>query len=134
MKTKRMALTNRLPIKIGIILPSIGLFVFFGYLETFEVNPNCLWENLPDSCYSEQQSSVDASKNVVKVKLESVYERHSTEIGARLGLRKWYPKSEGIPMILLIFIGVWGTAIIFVLGLILYWVVIEPWAKKKKAE
>jgi flagellar biosynthesis/type III secretory pathway M-ring protein FliF/YscJ len=53
-------------------------------------------------------------------------------MGARLGHRKWFSKSEDIPIILLVFIRVWGNAIILVLGAILYFIVIEPIIKKRK--
>jgi hypothetical protein len=66
------------------------------------------------------------------VRVEPNYKEKSTvEIGARLGPRRWFSKSEGIPIVLLVFIGVWGPAIIFVLGLILYRMVIAPLVKKK---
>jgi hypothetical protein len=89
MKTKRMTVVNSIPFKVGMILLSIGLFVFIGYLETFGVNWICLCENLPAYCYPDQQSIVDASMNIVRVRVESAYEGKSTmEIGARLGHRK----------------------------------------------
>jgi hypothetical protein len=83
-------------------------------------------------CYSYQPSIVDASKNFVRGWVESVYKEKSIiEIGARLGLRKWYSKSEDIAIIIPEFIGVRGSAIIFALGLILYRMIIEPLVKKK---
>ncbi len=68
------------------------------------------------------------------MRLESVYEGKSTvEIGAMLGHR-WYSKAENIPIILLVGVVVWGTAIIFVLGLLLYRIVIEPQVKKESKD
>jgi hypothetical protein len=132
-KGKIVTFMKSLSFKVGMILLSIGLFVFIGYLETFGVNSMCPCENLPAYCYPDQQSIVDASKNIVRVRVESAYEGKSTiEIGARLGHPKWFPKSKDIPIILFIFMAVWGTAIILVLGAILYFIVIEPIIEKRK--
>jgi hypothetical protein len=128
MKTKRMTVVNSLSFKVGIALLSIWLFVFtIGHLEMVGVNWINFFENKPAYSYPD-----DASKNIVTVRLASAYEGKSTiEIGARLGHR-WYPKSEEIPFILLMFIGVWGSAIILVLGAILYFMIIEPIIEKRK--
>jgi hypothetical protein len=111
------------------------LFVLIGYSEAFGTKLFYSCEN-PHTCrYFCQPSIVDASKNFVSEWIESVYkETSSIEIGARLGLRKCYSKSEGIPIILCVFIAVWGTAIIFVLGLILYQIVIEPLIQKRRVK
>ncbi len=53
------------------------------------------------------------------------------EMGATLGHFKRFSKSEDLKTILLIFIGVWGTAIIFFLGTILYQIVIKPLIKEE---
>jgi len=128
MKTKRMTGVNSLSFKVGIMLLSIWLFVFMiGHLEMVGVNGINFFENIPAYSYPD-----DASKNIVTVRFASAYEGKSTiEIGARLGHR-WYPKSEEIPFILLMFIGVWGSAIILVLGTILYFIVIEPIIEKRR--
>ena len=92
-----MTLMRSSSFKVGIILLSMGLFVFTGYLETFGVKWIYLCESLPAYCYPDQQSIVYASKNIVRVRVESAYEGKSIiEIGARLGHRKWYSKSEDI--------------------------------------
>ena len=125
-----MTLWNSFSCKVGIVLLSIWLFVFMiGHLEMVGVNWINFFENLPAYSYPN-----DASQNIVTVRLASAYEGKSTiEIGARLGHR-WYPKSGNIPIIILIGVAVWGAAIIFVLGLILYQVVIEPLVQKKKVK
>lgn len=121
-----------LALKVGIILLMMLLFVFIGYLEIFGVRWIHFCENLPPFCYPGQHSIVDTSKNIVEIRVESVYEGKSPiEIGARLGHR-WYPKSGSIPIILLVGGAVWGTAIIFVLGTILYIIVVEPIVKKRQ--
>lgn len=121
-----------LSFKVGVVLLSIWLLVFIiGHSESFGVNWIKFFENPPAHCYPEQESVVYASKNIVRVRVESNYRERSTiEIGARLGHR-WYPKSESIPIILLVGVAVWGTATIFVLGLILYQAVIKLLVKKK---
>lgn len=122
-----MTVVKSLSFKVGIVLLSIWLFGFMiGHLEIFGVNCINFFEALAADCYPDQQTVVDASKNIVRVRLESAYAGK----GARLGNR-WCSKSESIPIILLVGVAVWGAAIIFVLGLILYRVVIEPLVKKK---
>jgi hypothetical protein len=132
-KTKRMTAEKSLSFKVGIVLLSIWLFVFLiGHLEIFGLTWINFCENLPAYCYPDQQSIVDVAKSIVRVRGESAYGGKSAiELGVRLGHR-WYPKSESIPIILLVGVAVWGAAIIFVLGLILYRVVIEPSVKKKR--
>ena len=106
--------------------------VFAGYLEIFGLKLGDFSKNL--FCYYplNQQNVTDTSRTTVRVRLGSGYEGQSAiEIGARLGPRRWFSKSEHIPIILLLFIGVWGTAIILVLGYILYRVAIEPLARKR---
>jgi hypothetical protein len=132
-KTKRMTVVNSLSFKVGIILLGIWLFVFIGFLEAFGAKGIYFCGIPPIYFYFCQPSIVDASKNIVRVRVESAYEGKSTiEIGARLGLRKRFSKCEDIPIILFIFIGVWGIAIILVLGAILYFIVIEPTIEKRK--
>ena len=130
---KRITGVKSLSVKVGVVHLSIWLFVFIiGQLETFGVNVTYFCENPRTRCYSDQKSIVDALKKIVRVSVESVHKGKSTiEIGARLGYR-WYPKSESILMIVLVGVTVWGAAIIFVLGFILYRVVIEPLVQKKK--
>ena len=109
-----MTIVKSLLLKVGIILLSVGLFAFIGYLEAFGVKRISFCGTPPPYSYFEKQGIVYASNNVVRVWIESGYEEKSTiEIGARLGHRKRFSKSEDIPMILLLFIGVWGSAIIF---------------------
>jgi hypothetical protein len=67
------------------------------------------------------------------MRIKATYERKvAIEIGARLGHR-WYPKSEGVPFIIVIFLGLWGSAIILVLGAIFYWAVIDPIIEERKS-
>ena len=90
-----------LSFKVGIILLSIWSFVFIGFLETFGAKRIYFCGNPPIYCYFDQQSIVYASKNIVRLRVESAYEGKSTiEIGARLGHPKWFPKSKDIPIIL----------------------------------
>jgi hypothetical protein len=125
-------LKKSLSFKVGIILFIIWLFVFGGYLERFRPEWIYCCENSRTYCHICQRI-VYASRNTVRVWIESGYKQKSTiEIGARLGPRKWYSKSRDIPLILLVFIGVWEIAIIFVLGAILYRIVIGPLIKKRK--
>ena len=167
-----------LSFRVGIILLSIWLFVFIGYLETFGAKPIYFCGNPPIYCYFDQQSMVYAPKNMVRGWIKSIHKdefnidpfggakprvlrrreegplrvnpeplglssdrrraqafrprSRRVDIGAKLGHRKWFSKSEGIPIILFVFIAVWGSAIIFVLGAILYRIVIEPGIKKRK--
>ena len=128
-----MTLMKSFSFKIGIILLSIWLFVFIGYLETSGGKRIYYCGNPPIYCYFDQPSIVYASKNIVRGWIKSVYkEEFNIDMGARLGHRKWFSKSEDIPIILLVFIRVWGNAIILVLGAILYFIVIEPIIKKRK--
>ena len=122
-----------LSFKVGIILLSIELFVFIGYLEPFGGKRIYFCGNPPIYCYFDQQSIVYASKNIVSGWIKSVHkEEFNIDIGAKLRHRRWFSKSEDIPIILFVFIAVWGSAIIFVLGAILYRIVIEPGIKKRK--
>jgi len=128
-----MTVVKSLSFKLGIILLSILLFVFVGYLETFGANWIYFCVNPPRHSYFGKQSIVDASKNIVRGWIGSTYkEGFNMDMGAKLGYRKRFSKSEDVPTILLVFIGVWGNAIIFVLGIILYRIVIEPIIKKRK--
>ena len=128
-----MTVVKSLLFKLGITPLSIWLFVFVGYLETFGVTWTYFCENLSTYSYPDQLSIVYTSKNIVRGRIKLVYEEEfNINLGARLGYRKWFSKSEDVPIILLVFIGVWGNAIIFVLGIILYRIVIEPIIKKRK--
>ena len=167
-----------LSFKVGIILLSIWLFVFIGYLETFGAKRIYFCGNPPIYCDFDQQSMVYAPKNMVRRWIKPVHKdefnidpfggakprvlrrrkeaplrvnpepldlssgrrraqafrpgSRRVDIGVKLGHRKWFSKSEGIPIILFVFIAVWGSAIIFVLGAILYFIVIEPIIKKRQ--
>jgi len=54
------------------------------------------------------------------------------EIAGRFGTHKRFSECEDLKVILLIFIVGWGIAIIFVLGGILYQIIIKPLIKKRK--
>jgi hypothetical protein len=132
MKTKGGTAVKLLSFKVGIILLSIVLSVFAGYLEIFGLKFINISRNLSFYYRLSQQNITDASRNTVRVRFGSGCEgRSAIAIGARLGPRRWFSKSEHIPIILLLFIGVWGTAIILVLGYILYRVAIEPLMRKR---
>jgi len=134
-KTKRMTVVNSLSFKVGIILLIIWLFVFIGYLEAFGGKRTYRCKNVPTYCYPGQERIVCVSKNIVRVSVKSGYQqKFPIEIGARLGPYRSFSKSKNIPIILCIFIAVWGTAIIFVLGLLLYRIVIEPQVKKESKD
>lgn len=132
--TKGMTASKSLSFRVGMIFLSVWFFVLIGYSEAFGTKLFYSCEN-PLTCrYFCQPSIVDASKNFVTEWIESVYkETSSIEIGAKLG-RRWYPKSESMPIILLVGVAVWGAAIIFVLGLIFYRIVIEPFVQKKRVK
>jgi len=107
-----------LSLKIGIIILSVWLFVFLGFLGAAGVKWINLCERPLASYYPDQQPIVYASKNIVRGCIESGYkEKSTTRIGATFGHR-WYPKPEEVPFILLIFIGVWGSTTIFLLAII----------------
>jgi len=133
MKSERRTVVKSLSFKAAIILLSIALSVFVGHPEVSGVERVYVSKNLSSYSYLNQQSITNASMNTVRVRFKSPYELQSTtvKIGARLGHR-WYPKSESMPIIIIVGVAVWGAAIIFVLGLILYQVVIEPLVQKKK--
>ena len=117
--------------KVGIVLLSIGLFVVIRCLDQCETKWINRYERVPAYGNADQQSTVNASKNILRGWIASDYkEKSAIKIGPRLGHR-WYSKSEGISIILLIGVAVWGSAIIFALGLILYRMFIEPLLKKK---
>ena len=124
-----------LSFEVGIILLAIWLFVLIGYLETFEAKWTYLCKNVPTYCNPGQERIVCVSKNIVRVSVKCGYQqKFPIEIGARLGPCRSFSKSKNIPVILCIFIAVWGTAIIFVLGLLLYRIVIEPQVKKESKD
>lgn len=133
-KTKGITGMKSLSLRVGTVFLSIGLLVVVRCLERCETKwANC-YERLPAYCNADRQGIVDASRNIVRGWIESGYKEKSTiEMGATFGHR-WYPKSGNIPIIILIGVVVWGAAIIFVLGLILYQVVIEPLVQKKKVK
>jgi hypothetical protein len=79
-----------------------------------------------------QQSIVYTSKNVVIGWIKSVYKIFTIGMGARLGYRRRFLRSEDWSIILYIFIVVWGIAIISILGVILYQIIIKPLLKKRK--
>jgi hypothetical protein len=131
MKTKRITLAKLLSFKKWIILFGICLFVFATYSGT----PGAGWlypcENQFAHCDLSQQDIVFASNHIVRGWIDSVCEENfAIEMGAKLGLHKEYAKSEDIPIILFIFMLGWGIAILFVLGVILYQIIIEPLIKK----
>ena len=120
--------------KVGIILLCIWLFVFGGYLETFGAEWKYFFENPSTYNYFDQQSIDYTSKNNVRGWIKSIYkEKFTIEMGARLGHLKRFSKSEDPKLILLISIVGWGIAIIFVLGAIVYRLVIRPLIKKRKS-
>jgi hypothetical protein len=122
-----------LSFKIEIIFFSIWLFVFNGYLETFGAEWIYSCENPSPHCYFDQQNMAYALKNIVRGWIKTVdKEKFIIEIAGRFGHRKTFPEPENLKMILLIFIGVWGIAIFFVLGVILYRIIIEPAIEKIK--
>lgn len=124
-----------LSFEFGIILLSIWLFVSIGYLETFGAKWKYLCKNVPTYCSPGQERIVYVPKNIVRVRVKSGYQQEfPIEIGARLGPCKSFSTSKNIPIILCIFIAVWGTTIIFVLGLLLYRIVIEPLVKKESKD
>jgi hypothetical protein len=112
--------------KVGMILLSIGLFVVIRCLERSETKWINCYGHLPAYCNTNQQSTVSGPKNILRGSITFDYsEKSVVKTGPRLGHR-WYPKSENIPIILFLGVAVWGAAIIFVLGLILYRLVVEP--------
>lgn len=119
--------------KVGIILLCICLFVFGGYLETFGAEWTYFYENRSTYNYFDQHNTGYTSKNNVRGWIKSDYKKKFIiEMGARLGHFKRFSKSEDPKLILLIPIVVWGIAIIFVLGVILYRLAIRPFIKKMK--
>jgi hypothetical protein len=106
-------LKKSLSFKVGVILSIIWLFVFGGYLETFGAGWIYSCENPSPHCYFNQQNFI-------------------IEIAGKFGYFKKFSESEKPKMILLIFIVCWGIAIIFVLGAILYRIVIGPLIEKRK--
>jgi hypothetical protein len=131
-KTKRMSVVKSLSSRVEIILLSIWLFVFIGYLETFGVKRISFCGNPPPYSYFGKQTIVYASKNIVRGWIKAAYKGgFNIDMGAKLGHRKGVSESEDVPIILLVFIGVWGSAIILVLGAILYFIVIEPIIEKR---
>lgn len=117
--------------KVGMILLSIGLFVLIRCLEERETKWVDSYERLPVYCNANQQSTVNVPQNILRGWIASDYkEKTVIKTGPRLGHR-WYSKSKNLPIILFLGVAVWGAAIIFVLGLILYQAVIEPLVKKK---
>jgi len=124
-----------LSFKVGIILLTIWLFVFIGCLKTFGAKWTYFCKNVPTYCYLGQGRIVCISKNIVRVRVKSGYQQNfPIEIGARFGPCRSFSKSKNIPIILCIFIAVWGTAIIFVLGLLLYRIAIEPLVKTESKD
>jgi hypothetical protein len=133
MKTKRMTLMKSLSFKGWIILFSILLFVLGGYSETLGAGGLYLCENPSAHRYFGPQDIVYASKNILRGWIESVCkEKFTVEMGVRLGHRKGVSRSEDRPIVLFVFIGVWGIAILFILGVILYQIVIDPLVKKRR--
>jgi len=133
MKTKRMTLVQLLSFKGWIILFSIWLFVFSGYLDTFGANRIYFCKNPSTYRHFDQQSIVYTSERIVRGWVKTGYkEKVIIEMAGKFGLRKKFSKSEAIPIIIFVFIGGWGIAILFVLGVILYQIIIEPLIKKKR--
>ena len=77
-KGKVVTLMKSFSFKIGIILLTIWLFVFIGYLETSGGKRIYYCGNPPIYWYFDQPSIVYASKNIVRVRVESAYEGKST--------------------------------------------------------
>jgi hypothetical protein len=130
-----MRLVRLLSFREGIILFGICLSVLGGYSETLGAGWLFRHENLSAHCCPGEQDIVYASKHIVRGWIAyACKEDFSIEIGAKLGLHKRFSKSENMPIILFIFVVVWGIASLFVLGVILYQIVVEPFIKKKKKE
>jgi len=132
-KTERMTGMKSLSFKIGMILLSIGLFVVMKCLEQRETKWINHYEHIPAYCNADQQGIVYASKYTARGWIESTYrEGFNIDTGAKLGYSKRFSKSGNIPTMILIGIAIWGAAIIFILGLVLYRIVVEPIVEKRK--
>jgi hypothetical protein len=131
MKTKRMTLVKLLSFKRSIILLSIWLFILGGYSETLGAGWLFRRENLSAHCNPGEQDIVYASKRTVRGWIAfACKEKFTIEMGTNLTLRKRSSRSENITTILFIFMVSWGIAILFVLGVILYQIVIQALIKK----
>jgi len=120
--------------KVNAVIFSIWLFVFGGYLETFGEEWMCFSESPPAHFCFDQQNIVYTLKNIVKGWIETFdKENFIIAMAGRFGHRKTFSEPENLKIILLIFIGVWGIAIFFVLGLILYRIIIEPLIKERRS-
>jgi hypothetical protein len=120
--------------RVYAIFFSIWLFVFGGYLETFGGEWLSFYKNPLSHCYFDPQNIVYTLKNIVKGWIETFdKENFIIAMAGRFGHRKTFSEPENLKMILLIFIGIWGIAIFFVLGLILYRIIIEPLIKERRS-